>query len=741
MLLLLASSLWSCEDKWEDTIPNAGENRKGFTRDILKGRGDCEIFLEAVEKAGYQSLVEGKGLSTMFVPTDVAFRRFFRRNGYNSLDDIPEATLKSMVGQHILRYSYSQDQLLNFQPQLEVQEHPAGIYFRHWTVYQDGVEIRHNPVTNTDIKVYNVDKFLPVFNTNLFKSLGLKEAEQNYKYFFPRSNWYGEGDHIYPANAGVMEDPIPSDNGYVYIVDNVIEPLRTIYRVLEDESKPYGIMRELYDRFPGYRLMGTRYDQSYADATGDNYWFFHYNTSTHMLLAIGCEWTTDRDDWILLPKVTYNGFVPSDNAMNAYFREYWGDPSLTQKYDTWEDLDNLAVYHLIRNHFMDMDGMVFPEHLRKGLVSEWGTPYKFDVDSDVDYKEVCGNGVVYGLNKVEPPAVFEGITRPLFQTPKYKMLSYITDLSGMLPLLVDDEEPLTMFIPSDDIFTGLGYNLYYGGSAFQLANISVRTGTSSSTALSVNQMELLVRNQLVEGLISPEDIHSETPVWHETLREDSFLKIGNGMLETEDGTKIYLGTDQFNTNSRYGNWRAYEVRGIASGTSLKNFASAVSTTTSPYYSMLNNNYRLKIINNSGYFNGSGDLIPFRYSRGLMFVTLDAWASPGTNGIPEVNVNDTEAMTAWLNKHAIGRKTEENFRIIDFLTGDAVGKEYTTLDEEFKIRIVAMEEVSEIYGTYKLTIQLPASEGNRRVEAYGPHFAKETMFYIITRASDRFVWEE
>ena len=731
LLILVSVFLQCCEDTWEEkVIPDRDPVQKGFTYDILKRKGNFNYFLEAIQKSGYQALVEGKGLSTMFVPTDVAFRRYLLRNGYNSIDDIPEDYLKQMMGQHILRYSYGPDQLLNFQPRINIEEYPAGIYFRHWTVYQDGVEMRKDAGGN--------DKFLTVFNPNLFKTLGIKDPEANYKYFFPKSNWLGTEDQLNPANAAVIEPAIPTDNGYVYVVDNVIEPLRTIYKVMEDPDNNFNIMRELYDRFPGYRVINADYDERYADGTGNNYWFFHYNTANYMLLAIACEWTTDRPDWTLLPKVTYNGFVPNDEAMTRYFREFWGSSELSEAYKKWEDVDHLTLYYFLRNHFTDMDGMAFPEMLRSGLSSDWGYPYEFDVDMDVNFKEMCGNGVIYGLTTVEEPPLFRSVARPAFQSPKYSLFGYMLDKAAMLQDVTNRERELTLFIPSNDVLQTEGYTLNRSGAAYELDKIKVRSGTSD---IGTEALQLLVKNQLVNGLLTPANLSSSTPTWIESDREDSYLKIGNGKIEAEDGTQVQIGSEEFNANGRYGTWRAYEVKGLLGGGSIQNFYNLVGNTNKGYTSILKN-YRNDIIMNSEFETGSGgDLYPFRNSRGLLFVTMDTWARPGENGVPEANINDKYDMTRWLNKHAVSKTSSETFKILDFLTGDVVGSTLKTLSDGFSIKILDVEEVVSSYGTTKMTIQLPVSENSRIVEAYGPHFSKECMFYILTTASNRFVWEE
>jgi hypothetical protein len=617
-----------------------------------------------------------------------------------------------------------------------------GINYRFRTAVKARPEERYDPARNATILVYNLDKYLPVFGANTFKSVGVKNPEENYRYFFPKSNWYGEDDHLYAANAGVIESSIPTDNGYLYIVDNVIETLRTIYKVMEGDTNTYGLIQKLYDRFPGFVTKDQTFANNYMDGLpySTTYLFLHMDTQNFSLVPIGNEWTTERDDWLLLSKVTYNAFVPNNAALQSYFREFWGDPNLSQRYKDYSEVDPLAIFYLISNHFVKTNGPIFPEQLRLGMVSEWGYPYSFNVDTDVDYKEACSNGFFYGLTKVEAPVVFETVSRPVFQSPKYKIFSYMLAKSGMLPLLANKERQLTLFLLSDEALAEQGYSLNTGNT---LNDYSVRltSSTGTTSTVSVANMEAIVRGQVVNAVIDPDDLTVSTQEWVETDNENSFLRVGGGRILSEDGVPVNLGVDEFNTSGRWGTWRAYEVKGVlASGLNI--FTELLEEQTKPYRAWLKTNFKEKIVKNTDHdvANSYSDpLKPFTYSRGLLFCTLDTWGNPGEKGIPEVNANNKLPLTDWLSKHMVNAQSDTTFVFLDFLKGTIANKELQTVHGDFKIKVLSMEPVFSVYGNYKMRIQLPLSENDRIVEAYGPHFAKECMFFILTKEDDRFVW--
>ena len=75
---------------------------------------------------------------------------------------------------------------------------------------------------------------MPVFSHHIFASKGI-DAKKNYEFFYPNSTWTGDnGFNV--SNASVKEYQIITNNGYIYNVDRVLEPLETIYDVLKKKS-------------------------------------------------------------------------------------------------------------------------------------------------------------------------------------------------------------------------------------------------------------------------------------------------------------------------------------------------------------------------------------------------------------------------------------------------------------------------------------------------------------------------
>ena len=60
------------------------------------------IFTDALNRSSTAAALDGISPFTVFAPTDEAFQAFFSENGFSSLDDIPESTLKLVIDYHIV---------------------------------------------------------------------------------------------------------------------------------------------------------------------------------------------------------------------------------------------------------------------------------------------------------------------------------------------------------------------------------------------------------------------------------------------------------------------------------------------------------------------------------------------------------------------------------------------------------------------------------------------------------------
>lgn len=267
MFLLTPCLFFSCSDKLEDNdhykVPSW---LKGNAYEVLQKEGNYSIFLHGIDLTGNDGVVAGKSIVTVAAPDDEAFGKYLTEKGYSSIDEMYQANpqfVKNLIGMHLMYYAFDWDKMVNFRPNdgdaaTEADKKlNAGLFYKHRTHSQDAIEQVSAAIDGSakDISVYHYERYLPVFSSKYFETKGIADAAADYHYFYPNTQWYGEahaGDGFNIANAAVNdENNVITDNGYLYHVDQVIEPVNTIYDELKNNAD-YSEFFNLYNSYETY---------------------------------------------------------------------------------------------------------------------------------------------------------------------------------------------------------------------------------------------------------------------------------------------------------------------------------------------------------------------------------------------------------------------------------------------------------------------------------------------------------
>ena len=445
LVLLLLLNNYACQNKME-LYYQEPDWLKGSIYEVLQERGDYSIFLKGIELAGFKSIVNGKSILTVMAPTDSAFNAYLEEHyGGKSIEELPRAELKKLIGFHILYYAFDKEKLINFRPgegdgaTKEEKLKNAGLYYKHRTKSQDGLSLEID-TAGAEVSVYHMERFLPVFSYRMFQTKQI-DAKYNYEYFFPTTAWRDDaGFNV--SNAAVTEYSVLADNGYVYLVDRVLKPLETIYAELAS-NEDYSDFLELYDKYEYYQL-DENLTLEYGDGTD---LYQHYHTSP--LPNIACEWpVTDYKKVTDLAFVSYSVFAPSNEAFRGFFREYWE----VGGYDSLSEVSMQSIEYLLYNSVYS-SSMVFPEEITKGLIeNSYGTVIKFDVDRIPQAnRKICGNVSFYCCSELTPPAMFGSVTGPAFQYKKYSYFLKMLNTADLILTLCSDATSYFMLYPSNEL--------------------------------------------------------------------------------------------------------------------------------------------------------------------------------------------------------------------------------------------------------------------------------------------------
>lgn len=548
-LALLSVILFGCKNEMEEYYKRP-DTLKGSTWDVLETRGNYTIFLEAIKIAGFETLVKGRGLVTIMAPNDESFKKYLNENEYSSLAQIPIDELTRLIGFHLVDNAYTNDLFSNFQPTGRKNPNPAeaGMYFKHKTLAKDSitkafVKIRPIDTVKTEISIYHKNLFLPVLSGYIFDTKKI-DATFNYEYLFSNSKWTGGTELFNISEASVTEYEIPADNGFVYLIDRVLNPLLTINESLKKEGE-YSKFLSLYDRFSYY--------EEDVDATA-NYGNGEilYNHFHSELPNIAAEWPYNGElgppDWAYWPALSGDGFsvfAPNNAALNNFFNEYWAP-----YYNSLDDVNLLPVAFLMYNHVYG-GSIAFPEEIKNNkIITFFGTPVSFDLDNDVTKRQMCTNGIYYALNSVQTPPMFNSVTGPAFRDPKYRMFMFMLYKTGLYLTLSSSAINYTIFMPSDSVIKKSNY--YDAGieyvdlepNVFGDESVSLIDGVS--TPMGISQMSNYINSHVATDIITEIDGIKV----YKTRNNFSYLYINGSTIASNK---------MFNENAGYSNMSLIDI--------------------------------------------------------------------------------------------------------------------------------------------------------------------------------------
>ena len=560
LLLFFLFLFVSCETEM-DKYYKLPENLKGNAWEVLEAKGNFTIFLQAVAKTPYKDLVQGKGQITVMAPTDEAFNAFFQKRNINSIDDLSQEELNKIIAYHLVYYSFNKERFENYNPEgIEAANSTPlkGLFFKFRTKSRDEISTETDWTDNNRIKkIVHKERFLPIFSNNLFNSKQI-DAKYNYEYFYPNSTWTGQ-DGFNVSNASVDEYALVTDNGYVYILNQVIEPLETIYKELSNSTN-YNTFKEIYDRFINYQ-----YDVNATTAYGNGDSLFLHNHFELPLIA--SEWTNNPNistaDYAQLSNLSKNAmnvFAPNNTALEAFYNKYW------QQYYADKGLKKvnfLPLLTLLTNHVYNGE-LLFPETIEKGTIkTSWGNVITFDT-KQATLKKMCVNGALYGLNNVIVPPAFEKVTSPMFCNPAYNMF---LDMSlSFIPVLLSDQTSFKIFYPSDSMIIN---NTTMGGALIQYVNTNPNKYGAQEIQIEglvgMEPMKTTQKKSLSGNHIAIKRMSSRgNEAIYKTINPYNYIYTKNNMVYSSAIYNSGSTPPSFNEISTYSNGTAYSLHGDAS---------------------------------------------------------------------------------------------------------------------------------------------------------------------------------
>ena len=153
--LLFVLSALSCNLDDGNTVPIPDET----IMDVASKNPDLSTLVVALQRTDLTAMLQGTTLYTAMAPTNAAFTNFLGANGYAGIDDVPIATLRKILLNHLLSGRVEAAVLTNLQKnyvQTNAEGPIAGTNLALYFDATDGITINGTiDVTQTDILASN----------------------------------------------------------------------------------------------------------------------------------------------------------------------------------------------------------------------------------------------------------------------------------------------------------------------------------------------------------------------------------------------------------------------------------------------------------------------------------------------------------------------------------------------------------------------------------------------------------
>ncbi|HYW96469.1 MAG TPA: fasciclin domain-containing protein, partial [Bacteroidales bacterium] len=442
-----------------------------------------------------------------------AFAKFFQEHPrYSTVEDIPIEELSKIVKYHILQNPWSKNQLMsldvwgwidstdvnNSKPRgfkretllLEKNKKYGVEYGTKRSIHiVDSTETAWHRIVITDSR-----KYAPIFYKDYFDIYKLTSSD--YEFYFGRP--IGSSSDIYFAGARIMGDEIFAENGFVYKVDMVVDPLENGYEILSsgDGEHSYKKFLGLINNFPEFTYNEQKtLDQPGADQglAVDSLFDLGFPDLNFNLAA---EETSSPPGTHGLPdNVTiryHHGLIaPTDKAYDDFMAEYMEGP---KQWGSIEKAD-YRIQKIVARSQLSINP-VYPTDFNHGFYN--GELDYITVDpATIVEKTFASNCTFIGVDKMVVPRAFKAVTGPIYLQRGYKNIMYAIEASGLLPALKKPDADYQFFVESD-FNTGqdssLTHEIKNGKDVFLIWN---RKGVPrKSYELSIKDMRNLLMNHI-----------------------------------------------------------------------------------------------------------------------------------------------------------------------------------------------------------------------------------------------------
>ena len=487
----------------------------------VKDQPELSTFARCIELSGYDSVINISGSWTVFAPNNEAFSAYFQSNPvYNTVDDIPIGELTKLVKYHIVQNPWSKEQLKSLDvygwiDTLDLTNNEPRGYKRETLLLEKNWNFGIS--SNEDGEVIIVDtlqsnwhrkvatdsrKYAPIFFKEYFDIYDL--GSNDYEFYFDRS--LENVDDMFYAGGKIIGDEIFAENGFVYNIDRVIEPLSNAYQILNSSNgdQSYREFLNLLYLFPEFEYNEEKTeDQPGADLGYEVDSLFDL-IFPELAFDIQNERTLPPSGTFGLPaNVTiryHHGLVaPTDEAFRSFISTY-----LEESGTSWGSLEQAPghIKRIIANTYLSVNPIYLTD-FQTGF-------YNGELDivvldqADIVEKQYGSNATFIGIDEAIVPRAFASVTGPVYLKRGYSFSMYAIERAGLLSALKRENEDYMFFVESDANCREDSSLFYYPYNESFALFLVPEDGSYLRIGLNTNDLRTLLLNHI--GTRSPRGV-------------------------------------------------------------------------------------------------------------------------------------------------------------------------------------------------------------------------------------------
>jgi len=412
------------------------------------------MFTECLRLTGLDTILDVSGSWSIFAPSNEAIKLYLSENRYSNISAIPLDELKKITKFHIIQFPWSLEQLksLGVNGWKAVDDGNSNPYaYKRETILKNPDEkywikkgnkketILIDSTISGSYKTVFVQsrKYVPIFYDAYLTKNGI--TPEDYKFYFNRAY---EPGNVYYAGAKILKADIAAENGFVHIIDRVVNPMPNAKEILDKEmgSETYKLFLEMvYWYYPNFSPNITATFNQPAvrlGAIADTLWDLDYST-------LAFDLHKECSDIFNQTLIRHNGLIaPTDETFRKFI-----DGTLTEKsgfphWSNYKSLPNDVVDLIVAQNFKSSP--IYPSTSQYQKIFKGANRFHQN-EANIIRKDFGSNCTFIGLDSYVPDKVFTSVTGPVFCRPAFSIFRRAMAYSGVLDVIANHKGKLYFF--------------------------------------------------------------------------------------------------------------------------------------------------------------------------------------------------------------------------------------------------------------------------------------------------------